>query len=660
MRPRSPRFARSKSLTERPALAARFGWTFVVIGLILILAESTAAAPRTEVARGAFAHPTSLLASCIPMTTPPCLDLVADGHYDSMGLPLNPRWGLQHAPFESADPSQLCVPLFILFTSAINPACTSQRPSYDGVSSPFSGAWPIGTRVACGGGVAAGHSDWGAATYTGRIYFEDHSSAAGGDDDYTWQLATPDGRGSLSGNAGGTIHPEFDSDETIDHFITPWWSKLHDLVGKGEPYSGVHFFVDGSQAIVTGLAGIDWVHSPGTELHPVYALFVKEPSTLQSSTYAFFVRNWGNEGACSGDDHNIIFYPNGVYRVKIDWPRGARGVSGIGVSARAGYENNPFLYPSFGRIYPDIVHGVGVYFSFVLPDPGLRPFYEGEISVGWKGAPQAAKLPPPPPCRSTHSCHERGDEPEKVLEKAIDSLLTRRQKAAITARIHGRIRRDYRLSPSRIHVRSISRPPTPAKARRPRTFAPFDRKQARRRKLQRRLICNAVGGVVPSIPIFCFNAGTVLHFEDQPNGTEIGSQYARRGLTFTPPTSTDTRAPRVIRVGPIQASDGSKILRAGECFSPSCEFGTRYVVNGAFTAPRAGVAMFVGALPKATAMTVSLKAYAANNVLIGERNVAVSPNRGVHTPLVVNSKARDITRFVMSGSSEFGVDEVAF
>jgi hypothetical protein len=234
------------------------------------------------------------------------LDLVSDQGVDSNGIPLNPRWGYQNPLPQSADPRRLCNPLFSSTPAGpsnnVDPSCTSQSPSWDGpglfgpggAPPGFGGVW---SAVVCsqGPGPNMGHSNWFPATYTGSLYWGEHSSSWGGDDDYSMDLWTPEQRGTLSGNFAGGIHIEFDSDETIDHFRTRWWSDFHRAVDDSDASATRRVY--GQTAIVTGLMGIDWAHTPGAELHPVWALAIHDnEGDVNTSEWSFFVRNWGNEG----------------------------------------------------------------------------------------------------------------------------------------------------------------------------------------------------------------------------------------------------------------------------------------------------------------------------------------------------------------------------
>src|SRR5205823_6964124 len=71
------------------------------------------------------------------------------------------------------------------------------------------------------------HVNFRAATYTGVIFWEDHS-APGSDDDYNFDLHRADQAGmhaagsTLAGLPGKVMHLELDSDETIDRFKSAW------------------------------------------------------------------------------------------------------------------------------------------------------------------------------------------------------------------------------------------------------------------------------------------------------------------------------------------------------------------------------------------------------------------------------------------------------
>jgi hypothetical protein len=90
-----------------------------------------------------------------------------------------------------------------------------------------------------------------------------------------------------------------------------WWKKFKKGVDDGQANP---MTINGGFAIVIGLLGLDTYTGPGhegkhgtTELHPVYAMFVRTELNHRSRTHkwAFFVRNLGNEGYCGANDMKL-------------------------------------------------------------------------------------------------------------------------------------------------------------------------------------------------------------------------------------------------------------------------------------------------------------------------------------------------------------------
>lgn len=77
-------------------------------------------------------------------------------------------------------------------------------------------------------------------------------------------------------------------------------------------------------------------------------------------------------------------------------------------------------------------------------------------------------------------------------------------------------------------------------------------------------------------------------------------------------------------------------------------------------APRAHLRMFVGEFAPGSPATVTLKAYDANNNLVGQARAALTPSSGFHTPLTLDSAAANISRFVIAAPNEVGVDDFVF
>ena len=246
-----------------------------------------------------------------PTSNPAPYDLVTRAFDPDNGLPLNPFLGSQTWPSHPlADPA-LCGG-----GSPWVPPCTTQKTWIDESTV---------TRGICrgGGGPLPGHANWGLALYDGLIYFSNHSHFTQ-DDDYSFVLYRRDLAGMTKvdvdmGYYEGYLHSEFNSDETINHFHTWYWDTLHRAVdtdaGKGgilngtpkPSYTATRPMVDGREAIVMGLYGLDCAHFCGAELHPVYAMAIhlNGSKEIDDDKWAIFVRNWGDEGYCSSMQEEI-------------------------------------------------------------------------------------------------------------------------------------------------------------------------------------------------------------------------------------------------------------------------------------------------------------------------------------------------------------------
>lgn len=245
---------------------------------------------------------------------PDPLDLVTID-YDANLLSLNPTWaGSAQYSGAAINPGAFCPggP-----GKLEGPPCTSQSPSVDDLSSGLH--WP----GLCSSDYGInGHLNWFPATYEGAISFENHDGPTFGDDDYNWELVpSKAGAGLLLGN-GGSLHLEFDSDETVDHFRQAWWQNFHSLVDNNVGQAKA--LVGNKRAIVSGLIGIDFVHDPATEVHPVYAMAIEVNTSSQDNVWAIFVRNFGDEGECSQLQHYLDL-PTNVYTFSLPWPQGATG-----------------------------------------------------------------------------------------------------------------------------------------------------------------------------------------------------------------------------------------------------------------------------------------------------------------------------------------------
>jgi hypothetical protein len=164
------------------------------------------------------------------------------------------------------------------------------------------------------------------ATYEGNLIFLDH---AFWDDDYNFYLFHRTGNGSTACQEKGGITVETHSDETIDHFSTPWWVKFHQAVDAGDNYVKAKDMLKNKFAIITGLVGFDCAHGCKAELHPVWAMAIRAEESSYNEKWATFVITEGDEGFCASQQWLLTpTFENGsqVYRFRLPWKPGASSV----------------------------------------------------------------------------------------------------------------------------------------------------------------------------------------------------------------------------------------------------------------------------------------------------------------------------------------------
>ena len=320
-----------------------------------------------------------------PPPGPAPFDLVWTSEDDN-GIPLNAKWGWQIThPGAFPDPTQCtngpfrspCTNWFDVITQDTAEICNlEQFEPFKNNSPPLYGV--------------AGHTNWAAGTYVGRITWESHS-APGTDDDYNFDLFPAGGAGLVS--VRNNIEVEFDSDETIDHFNAPWWNVFHKAVdNKTDAEINQLFFKEsdgsiGRYGIVTGLEGLEMCHSGSNELHPAWAFAVRvKDDDPNDEVWAMFVRRSGNEGFCSGEQHQLTDLPGDTYTFRLPWRPGA--------SAVASTASTVFLQTAGGGSGPGVqwAQNQGVLVSFKVPMAQSNIIY-GELHLRWPGGQGPAPIP---------------------------------------------------------------------------------------------------------------------------------------------------------------------------------------------------------------------------------------------------------------------------
>jgi hypothetical protein len=357
--------------------------------------------------------------------TPPPFNLKAD-QPDHAGFPLNPKWTGQTSNSTPPDPKP-CLEAGSFNSSS----CSTDTISLDTLGATadgFSGHCVAGSKI-------PGHVNWFPATYTGKIRWDEYSggqvassgdaggllglltggacilacpacawecAAAGGtadagvtalgpygnDQDYNFVLETDAGAGLTLFNGSGNANEnkdgkrriglEFNSNESIDHFTSPFWRRFRDAVQHDDQTA--HDMMRDRQAIVTGLMGLDCEHDCPSELHPVYAMAVEVNPDPTNNQWAFFARNFGNEGGCSRNLPHPLF----------DDPSISAGAFVFDLPLKAGFR---LLGHSFGSI--DNALGQNTQVAFAddkaqlqitgVPNGRTSPgFLDGDITLTWE------------------------------------------------------------------------------------------------------------------------------------------------------------------------------------------------------------------------------------------------------------------------------------
>lgn len=382
----------------------------------------------------AIIHLGNITINPCPWLTGPAFDLVPSqtlsatggyrANYDDNRFPLNPFWA-----YQAQHPGMTAVPYYDGCAATISEGgpipdvnCRDQPVSYDPP-----GFWTYGI---CAGGrgdaeLFHGLVNYVTATYQGRLYWEEHS-AAGEDDDYSFNLATPGGNGSVSGNTRGRIHVETDSDDTIGNFQNvPWWHALQDAVNGN--HGRANKMVDGHLAVVTGLVGFDVAHTPGTELHPAYAMAINTAldRNPKGETWAYYAENYGDQGFCSSQEQYLPDgspgTPFGWLALPIPWMPGATDAHVTWddfSNYRKGGEHVAWAEP--GR-------ALEVAVLFPTAASSFEGRYHGVFHVTWD-VPAGTPRPRPP---RVERRMDRNPDVEEAIAKLMDRLTGRSRQRAL-------------------------------------------------------------------------------------------------------------------------------------------------------------------------------------------------------------------------------------
>jgi hypothetical protein len=346
---------------------------------------------------------------------------------DPNGLKLNPKWGQQTRsgeenvlpdPYASCPVTSYTTPLDPFFVYSTDDWTKSpQFPNCTSVPVTFNG-----------GSLCGPHVNFENVTYEGTVTWDIH----GFDDDYDLNVRRDDS--ALYTTTSHQVHIEFDSDETVDNWddTRTWWNDFHHNAVDHVTYQGhnqqpiydgdayASAMINGSYVIVIGELGLDCWHSAKAELHPVYAMFVHLlNSDFSRSSWAFFVRNWGDEGYCSDGDQPL---ETPGYKIKVMIPNVAGLISD---NVSKGAQNDNDLSPMQAEMQP---YGDGVLMVFTLLPPDKQSWYVGDLTFVARPPKSTTTVTPAPANRDTQkplATHEseEGLSPElKAIEERLAAL----------------------------------------------------------------------------------------------------------------------------------------------------------------------------------------------------------------------------------------------
>ena len=468
----------------------------------------------------------------VPTVAGPPFDLIGNT-FDANGLRQNPEWQYEKDhPGNHPDASVLCAgfpyvgPNYLVGYGI--PPCTPQGVTVDGPS----GSNDVICSHAADSGKLHGHVNWWPATVTGTLIWAGHDSPFSptksynptndfGDDDYNFwlypsniSLLTVDSQPGQSDH-DSYIETEFDSDETIDHFNSQWWNGFHQAVDSGgsassdnsAPNAPASQIVNKKFAIVTGLVGLDSEHGAYTELHPVYAMAIHmttdpnnkpDPSNDQ---WAFFARNWGDEGFCSQDQHYWDISPLSIF---IPEPVPSSDYSFVAQDLDVSQSL---------AVQSSKVEG-GLLLTFALGTPENRTFADGSVTIKWVpvSAPTKSPLQHHLPGlvmaeRTTQAAMNSKIAAAALKIKESDAFELPPLPADKTAMLRQQLEKPA-VAKTTIHVQVTRAPLTAhslqaAAIMHPRTRAVPDPVKAARDKHQAEAICAAYNDNIPGVPNAC-------------------------------------------------------------------------------------------------------------------------------------------------------------
>jgi len=232
-----------------------------------------------------------------------------------------------------------------------------------------------------------GHWNWLPVQYEGILTWGGHSNSWYDDDDYYMEAKRADR--SLETASRDGLHLEFDSEETVDYWddTSTWWDDFHHHYVDDNDQAAAGR-INGKDAILIGLLGLDSQHDVHSELNPVFAMFVHVNTDPANDQWAFFVKNWGNEGYCGDNEEYLDAVRQNTIKIRIPHPGASAYTLKQNVYVYGDDEDERNQQSWSYQVVPD-----GALLTFNMRDPSKQVGFTGDLTFTWsdKGTPVVIK-----------------------------------------------------------------------------------------------------------------------------------------------------------------------------------------------------------------------------------------------------------------------------
>lgn len=357
---------------------------------------------------------------------------------DANSFAFNPAWHYQLATQQLPDARALCG-LTISdpdhpeqTISFGNPPCSNQTSAAK-IDYPW--GWHDFVCTTLGGfgsndGNLHGHANWFPVEYSGRVFWQafEHWPQDG---DYNLSLQTASDAGQTHGNeqdlGSRRIELEFASSEVNSRFQSPFWQHFRDSNDSVRAQMIGRTDASGNDAFAWGLMGLDSEHFAHSELHPLYAIAIHDPSsTNNDDIWHIWVRNWGDEGFCGQFSHDLDSLP--TFQLKIPAPAAATG-SVLNTTSIYSY---PSQLPWSAAEDSD-----SVVIAFNLGPPTQRHMFDGDLHIRWKsqaGGGNTMKFVMPQPLSASGSHPPQPKVGAEPIERWLAKLPSAKRQQLLAAR----------------------------------------------------------------------------------------------------------------------------------------------------------------------------------------------------------------------------------